>query len=140
MKFDFFGQIPDRKIVRLMTLVEFIGDGLVGQTGFVAPEFFFWCEPPGELIQVGEGASLQRHLRLLGNALVADQYRPNKKHQYSGHVVMIQVQESGLMADFSMVESIDLSEDKTIDGETVMQIRRVFGSVGVFSVNLESLA
>jgi hypothetical protein len=137
MKFDFFGAIPDRDVTRLMTLLEFIGDGPVGQKGYVSPEYFFWDKSLGEYPAV---EPLQRELRLLGNVLVADKYRANKADRYCGHVVEIQIAKCGIVADFSMVENLNLADTRQLHGSSISGLKRHYGSIAVDHLNLESLA
>ena len=137
MKFDFFGEVPERDITRLMHLIDFVADGCFGQKGYVSPEYFFWGESLGDFPCTNV---LQRELRLLGNALVAHRYRPNKRDPYLGHVVEIRVAKSGVFADFSMVENLNLDASRKLNGSSIEELRKHFGSVGAIHLNLESLA
>jgi hypothetical protein len=120
-----------------MTLLEFVGDGSIGQKGYVSPEYFFWDKSLGEYPAV---EPLQRELRLLGNVLVADKYRANKANRYRGHVVEIQIAKCGIVADFSMVENLNLDDSRHWHGSSIDELKRHFGSIGVEHLNLESLA
>ena len=139
MKIDFFGVIRNDGIVRLMSVVEFVGDGLDGQVGYASPDYFFWGEHPGE-VPGFDGKEFCRELRLLGSALIADRYHPHKHNPYKGHVVKIVVRHSGIDADFSMVESLNLDGWRELNGAPIKTHRKQFGSVMARHINLEALA
>lgn len=139
MKFDFFGEVRNDGVVRLMSLLEFVGDGRTGQVGYVCPESFYWAEPK-QKDETINGCDFSRHLRLVGSAYVADRINPSKSKQYHGHVIKIVVDDSGIQADFSMVEQVDFDPDRTINGDPIFNLRALFGSVAVTPINLGCLS
>lgn len=138
-QFDGFGEISsDRSIKRLVHLIEFVSDFAEGCVGYVSPDFFFWNEPPERITDEHyEGKSIQRELRLLGNALVCDKFN---RLNGGGHVVRLTLRESRVVeADFSMVESLDLDGHRELYGQPFKKIRSEFGSITISPVNIASL-